>query len=105
VVRYARRLTLIWTVYQTLLAIAALFAILTQRGFFPALSDIVPAPRLFDAILPVAVALLFLIEFAMRPFLLPQAPRHSLISFARRLILAWPTLLDDGVVVPKVSSR
>jgi uncharacterized membrane protein len=105
VVRYARRLTLIWTVYQTLLAIAALFAVLTQRGFFPALSDIVPAPRLFDAILPVAVALLFLIEFAMRRFLLPQAPRHSLISFARRLVLAWPTLLDDGVVVPKVSSR
>ena len=34
-----------------------------------------PGPRLFGAILPVAVALLFVMEFAMRPSLLPQAPR------------------------------
>jgi uncharacterized membrane protein len=105
VVRYARRLTLVWTVYQALLAIVALCAVFTQRGFFPALSDLMPSPRMFGVILPVAVALLFVIEFAMRPLLLPQAPRHSLISFARRLILAWPTLLDDGIISPKASIR
>ena len=97
VVLYARRLTWIWTIYQTLLTIIAVGAVLTQRGFFPALSGTMPGPRMFGAILPVAVALLFVIEFAMRPSLLPQAPRHGLISFARRLILAWPTLLDDGI--------
>ena len=96
-VLYARRLTWIWTIYQTLLTIIAVGAVLTQRGFFPALSGTMPGPRMFGAILPVAVALLFVIEFAMRPSLLPQAPRHGLISFARRLILAWPTLLDDGI--------
>lgn len=105
VVRYARRLTLVWTVYQALLASAALCAVFVQRGFFPALSDVMPSPRVFGAILPVAVAVLFVIEFAIRPLLLPQAPRHGLISFARRLILAWPTLLDDGVTAPKASIR
>ena len=105
VVLYARRLTWIWTLYQTLLAIAALCAALTARGFFPALSEMMPGPRLFGAILPVAVAMLFVIEFALRPWLLPQAPRHRLISFARRLILAWPTLLDDGVETSQLPNR
>ncbi len=105
VVRYARRLTFIWAVYQTLLAMAALLSVLVQRGIFPALSGVTPGPRWFGGILPIAVALLFVIEFAVRPRLLPQAPRHGLISFARRLILAWPTLLDDGVVVRNVSTR
>jgi uncharacterized membrane protein len=105
VARYARRLTWIWTIYQTLLAIAALCAALIARGIFPALSGSMPGPRLFGAILPVAVALLFVIEFAIRPSLLPQVPRHRLISFARRLILAWPTLLDDGVDTSQVKSQ
>jgi hypothetical protein len=102
---YARRLTWIWTIYQTFLAIAALAAVLVQRGFFPALAGTMPGPRVFGAVLPLAVALLFVIEFAMRPRLLPQAPRHRLISFARRLILAWPTLLDDGVVTARTPIR
>ncbi|HEX3896135.1 MAG TPA: hypothetical protein VHW73_07985 [Rudaea sp.] len=101
VVRYARRLTWVWTMYQTLLAIIALCAALTARGFFPAVSGMMPSPRLFGAILPVAVALLFVVEFAMRPFLIPQAPRHGLISFARRLILAWPALLDNSFDTPQ----
>ncbi len=105
VVHYARRLTWVWTIYQILLAIIALCAVLMQRGFFPALSGTMPGPRIFGAILPVAVALLFVIEFALRPLLLPQAPRHRLISFARRLILAWPTLLDDGVDTSQAKSQ
>jgi len=96
VVLYARRLTWVWTIYQSLLTIIAMCAVLAQRGFFPTLFGSMPGPRMFGAVLPVAVALLFVIEFAMRPSLLPQAPRHRLISFARRLILAWPMLLDDG---------
>jgi uncharacterized membrane protein len=105
VLRYARRLTWLWTIYQTLLAIAALAAVLAARGFFPALSGMIPGPRLFGAILPVAVALLFVVEFALRPLLIPQAPRHGLISFARRLILAWPELLDDSIDPPQKPIR
>ena len=105
VVGYARRLTWIWTIFQTLLAIVALCAALHQRGLLPALHGTMPGPRLFGAIVPAAVALLFVVEFAMRPWLLPQAPRHGLISFARRLILAWPTLLDDRTDIPQASIR
>jgi uncharacterized membrane protein len=85
--RYARRLTWIWAVYQTLLALVATLAAMHVAG--------VPNPRVFGALLPLAVAALFIVEFFARPFLLPNVPRHRLISFARRLILAWPQLLDD----------
>ncbi len=54
-----------------------------------------PGPRVFGLVLPVAVAALFIVEFMLRPRWLPDVPRHGLLSFARRLILAWPTLLDD----------
>jgi hypothetical protein len=87
VAHYARRLTITWAVYQTLLAALAVAAMFPIAWL--------PGPRVFGLILPVAVAALFIAEFTMRPVLLPDVPRHSLLSFARRLILAWPTLLDD----------
>ncbi|HEX4479530.1 MAG TPA: hypothetical protein VH082_01880 [Rudaea sp.] len=87
VVRYARNLTATWAIYQTALAALALAAMFHVAYL--------PGPRVFGAILPLAVALLFSIEFLLRPRLLPGVPRHRLLSFARRLILAWPTLLDD----------
>lgn len=87
VMRYARTLTATWAVYQALLAALALAAMFHLAYL--------PSPRVFGAILPLAVALLFSAEFLLRPTLLPGVPRHRLLSFARRLILAWPTLLDD----------
>ena len=88
VARYARGLTAIWAIYQALLTALALLALLRVGPL--------PGPRTFDIILPVAVVVLFVGEFLLRPMLLPDVPRHSLLSFARRLILAWPQLLDDA---------
>lgn len=96
VARYARRLTWIWAGYQSALAaIAALLAIRAAGGLdwsvLPGVS-----PRLFGAIgLPVAVAILFLCEFALRRWLLPQAPRHSLFAFVRNLVRVWPRLIGE----------
>jgi uncharacterized membrane protein len=96
VARYARRLTWVWAIYQSALAaIAALLAIHAAGGpnwvATPAMS-----PRVFGAIaLPLAVAILFLGEFALRRWLLPQAPRHSLFFFVRKLIHVWPSLIGD----------
>ena len=87
VAHYARSLTIIWAVYQTLLAALAVAAMFHVAWL--------PGPRVFGLILPVAVAALFIVEFMLRSRWLPDVPRHSLLSFARRLILAWPTLLDD----------
>ncbi|MEP6483646.1 MAG: hypothetical protein ABJB01_04295 [Rudaea sp.] len=97
VAAYAKRLTLTWALYQTLLAAIAVAAIFHQRGFLVDATWL-PTPRVFGAILPIAVALLFVVEFLLRPVLLPQAPRRTLFSFAQRLIVAWPSLLDDGRV-------
>jgi uncharacterized membrane protein len=87
VARYARRLTVIWAIYQLLLAALACAAMFHLAWL--------PGPRTFGIVLPLAVAALFAVEFLLRPIWLPDVPRHRLLSFARRLILAWPTLLDD----------
>ena len=87
VARYARSLTITWAVYQTLLAALA-FAAMFHVAWLP-------GPRAFGFILPAAVAALFIAEFLSRSLWLPDVPRHRLLSFARRLILAWPNLLDD----------
>ena len=87
VARYARSLTAVWAIYQSLLAALALAAMYHVAWL--------PGPRVFGIVLPIAVATLFIAEFMIRPVWLPDVPRHSLLSFARRLILAWPTLLDD----------
>jgi uncharacterized membrane protein len=92
VAAYARRLTWVWALYQSALtAIAALLAMRMNWLALPAES-----PRIFGAIiLPLAVAILFVGEFFLRRWILPQAPQHSLFTFLRGLVRVWPSLLGD----------
>lgn len=95
VARYARRLTWVWAVYQATLAALALLLALHRWGW-PQVAAWLPGPRLFGiVILPLAVALLALGEFVLRPRLLPQAPRHRLHAFALGLVRAWPAILRE----------
>jgi uncharacterized membrane protein len=95
VARYARRLTLIWALYQAALALIALILALCA-WYGPQRWPALPGPRLFGVVLlPLAVAMLILAEFALRPRLLPQAPPRSLFAFARDLVRAWPALLAE----------
>lgn len=92
VARYGRRLTLVWAFVQGALLLVGLAGIAHERGALPALP--LPSPRMFAAvILPGTVAATFLIEFALRRHLLPQAPRHRLGAFLKRLVQVWPRLL------------
>lgn len=95
VARYTRRLTLTWALYQGALALLAL--LLALRGWYwPERWPALPGPRLFGVVLlPLAVAVLILGEFALRRRLLPQAPPRSLYTFARDLVRAWPALLAE----------
>jgi uncharacterized membrane protein len=95
VARYARRLTLTWALYQGALAVLAL--LLALRGWYwPQHWPALPGPRLFGVLLlPLAVAVLLLGEFALRRRLLPQAPPRSLVRFVRDLARAWPALLAE----------
>jgi len=94
VARYARRLTWIWAVYQIALAGVAALLALHAHGWL-ALPLRMP-PAVFGLLwLPAAVALLFVGEFALRPWLLPRAPRHNLFGFVIKLIRCWPQLLRD----------
>lgn len=87
IAHYARTLTVVWACLQFALAI---FGAVLALHVWPLLQ-----PRLFGAVcLPLAVAGLFVGEFALRPLLLPQAPRHRLLGFVRRLIGVWPKLLE-----------
>jgi uncharacterized membrane protein len=96
VARYARRLTWVWAVYQAALAIAAALLAMHAASRFDWIPKLAPGPRAFGAIvLPLAVAILFLGEFALRRWLLPQAPRHSLVAFVRDLVRVWPSLLGE----------
>jgi uncharacterized membrane protein len=96
VARYARRLTWVWAIYQTALAAIALLLARPTAGGLAWLPIPCISARWFGAVvLPLAVAALFFGEFGMRRWLLPQAPRHSLIGFTHALIRVWPRLLDD----------
>jgi uncharacterized membrane protein len=95
VARYARQLTLIWALYQALLAGVALLLAL-HAWWWPQVWPGLPGPRLFGVVvLPLAVTALALGEFAVRPLLLPQAPRKSLLRFICDLVRAWPALLNE----------
>ena len=95
VATYARRLTGIWAVYQFALATAAAVLAAREHGWL-----VLPASmtaRDFGLIgMPLAIAILFVGEVALRPVMLPQAPRHGLLSFAVALIRHWPALLHDS---------
>lgn len=94
VARYARRLTWFWAAYLFLLA--AIAAVLASTA---------PASRFGTIGVPLAVAALFTGEFVLRRWLLPQAPRHGFIAFARDLIRYWPALLADRAVVGVSEAR
>ena len=95
VARYTRRLTLTWALYQGALALVALLLAL-RAWYWPERWPLLPGPRLFGIVLlPLAVVLLILAEFALRPRLLPQAPVRSLYAFVRDLVRAWPALLAE----------
>ncbi|MEO8803514.1 MAG: hypothetical protein ABI304_05070 [Rudaea sp.] len=96
IAQYARRLTWVWAIWQSTLALLGAAVALHANGWLTALSTHFPGPAAFGVvILPLAIAALFLGEFLLRPRLLPQAPRHSLWWFATRLVHAWPRLLGD----------
>ncbi|HET8942782.1 MAG TPA: hypothetical protein VFN13_12430 [Rudaea sp.] len=96
VAHYARRLTWIWALWQAALAVFGALVALHANGALSALPAQFPGPAQFGVvILPLAVAALFLVEFFLRPRLLPQAPHQSLWKFSSGLVRAWPRLLGD----------
>ena len=93
VARYGRNLTGVWAIVQTGLLLLGCACALHARGVWPALW--LPSPRAYAGlVLPGVVAITFVLEFALRPVLLPSAPRHRLIAFLRKLVQSWPQLLD-----------
>jgi len=95
VVRYTRRLTALWAFYQATLALIALLLAVRAR-YSPGSLPLLPGPRVFGVIvLPLAIAALIIVEFTLRPRLLPQAPPRSLPAFARELVRSWPALLAE----------
>jgi hypothetical protein len=93
VARYGRDLTGVWAVVQTVLCLLGCACALQVRGMWPWLS--LPSPRVYSAfVLPGTVAITFLLEFMLRPMLLPSAPRHRLAAFLQKLAQSWPQLLE-----------
>ncbi|HEY8010297.1 MAG TPA: hypothetical protein VIE67_04805 [Rudaea sp.] len=93
VARYAVRLTFMWAIYQGVLALVGTLCVAHAHGGLAAIA--LPSPGMFGAMLPLAVAALFLGEFALRPLLIPQAPRRGLFAFLRDLVRVWPDLIED----------
>lgn len=94
IVRYARRLTALWALVQSVLALLGLLCAAHAHGAWPSFAF--PSPTLFGGlILPATVVLLFVAEFVARGWLLPQAPRKNLLAFARDLAHAWPQLIEE----------
>lgn len=98
IARYAWRLTLLWATYLFLLA--SVVATLALHARYGATSSTwtQTAQRFGAPGLPLAVAALFIGEFALRRRLLPQAPRYGFFAFVRGLIRHWPALLDEREV-------
>ena len=82
VARYAVRLTGVWAVFQSALALLGALCVAHAHGLLPGFA--LPPPRVFAVFLPVAVAILFLAEFALRPLLmwdpLESTCRHASLS-------------------------
>ena len=109
VAAYARRLTAIWAGVQILLALITLLLVGSAHGWFaaplaawtntaspPAASSAAIDARMFSiVIVPIVLIGLFLGEFALRRFLLPQIPHQSFAAFVRDLVRVWPELTAD----------
>lgn len=94
-IAYARKLTLLWAIWLGLWAVAeAVLVALDRTGIASAFAWL-PSARLVALAMPLGVALLFVAEFALRPWLLPGAPRLRFGVFLTRIVRAWPRLLDD----------
>jgi uncharacterized membrane protein len=102
---YARRLTLLWTLLMSGLALTALIlALLLQPDGLLALFAItVPLPvsaaqwSWFANVINYAlVGAFFALEIFWRRVALPQAPRRSLREFGLRIATLWPQLLRGG---------
>ena len=93
VVRYARGLTLLWARFQFALAAFCLICALHELGLFPPFA-FPPARTVGMTVVPLAVAMLFFGEFFLRRWLLPQAPRHSLLDFLAAVGRVWPDLIE-----------
>ncbi len=104
---YARRLTLLWTLLMSGLALAALtLALLLQPDGLLALFGIT-APWTVSAaqwswfanvINYLLVGAFFALELFWRRIALPQAPRRSLREFGLRIAMLWPQLLRGDAV-------
>jgi hypothetical protein len=91
---YATRLTGLWAACQFLLASFGLLCVARAHWTTPNIA--LPAPAVFAAlILPLAVITLFIAEFVLRPYVLPQAPRQDLLGFVRALARVWPQLIEE----------
>jgi hypothetical protein len=90
--RYALNLTRLWAGCQFAIAAFGVLCVAHLHWAWPATT--LPTPRQFALILPLAVVVLFVAEFALRPILLPQAPRKALFAFVRSLAQAWPRLIE-----------
>ncbi|MGH8121617.1 MAG: hypothetical protein ACREPT_02470, partial [Rudaea sp.] len=93
VTRYAKRLTIMWAVYQGVLALIGALCAAHAHGRLPAIA--LPSPGMFGVVLPLAIAALLLGEFTLRPLLIQQAPHRGLFVFLRDLVRVWPDLIED----------
>lgn len=93
VARYARGLTLLWACLQFALATFCVVCALHEHGLFPAFAS-PPARTVGMTVVPLAVIALFFGEFFLRRWLLPQAPRHTLIGFLVAVGRVWPDLIE-----------
>ncbi len=98
VARYARRLTLLWATYLFLLAVVVAALALYARYGATSWAWTQTAQRFGAPGVSLAVAALFIGEFALRRRLLPQVPRHGFFVFVRDLVRHWPALLDQREV-------
>lgn len=97
VARYARRLTQVWAAYLVLLALVVAVLALRVPGEGVAWAGVA---RVGTLGVPLAIAALFIGEFMLRRWLLPQAPRRGFIEFTLALVRHWPALLVDHAVAP-----
>ena len=100
-VRYTRAVTAAWTLLLAAMALIALLLIaFAVPGGLLAMAGLAspwPLPRawwgLWSSVIAYAVlGSAFVLEYALRRWLLPQAPRGGFVAFARALAVHWPEL-------------